>query len=131
MDPKLVKSCFKISLHKLNISNCCEGGWYRPPFNMSKKHKRRMNKIIDIFYYRVQEYYFSLDLVSVFENKMYLLKQLINSRRICEYPLCNRLCFYPQCTCVDHRYLGIIIKNKIVRPSTKELLDLEKSISRI
>ena len=65
------------------------------------------------------------------KDKIFLLQELLSSRRICEFPLCTKFCFKPRRTCLKHRYLEYLNKQKVIRPSTEQLLGLEKSITVI
>lgn len=103
-----------------------------PNYSVNPKPKRnkKISKTRQIFNSSRQK---GNQLKSVDIKKKYvMLRQLICSRLVCRYPGCRRLCFLtrtPHFSCVEHRYLETLVKDRVIWPSTKQLLELEESIT--
>ena len=113
----LVMSSFKLGKFK----NFCDSDWLD-----SKRGANRIRKTIHVFARARRKNRAHESGIS--QLKSQLLNELLLRRRICQYPLCNRLCFAPAITCSCHDYYEHLVQRSIIKPSTWTCLQLDKSI---
>ena len=116
---QLTQASFKLG----KFQDFCDAGWLA-----ANRPANRIRHTMHVFaraHHKIRGGYISRRTVRC---KHQLLNELLLRRRICAYPLCNRLCFAPTITCPCHDYYKRLVQGKIIKPSTWTCLQLERSI---